>query len=77
MTPTGFDSPDGTTLQDNDLGNLSQQCAAESGAAGHRTGSHGAAIDPGLQRVVEAWPRLPEQIRRAVLALVESGTQSD
>jgi hypothetical protein len=28
--------------------------------------------DPDLARVAEAWPALPEAIRRAVLALVES-----
>jgi hypothetical protein len=30
--------------------------------------------DPDLARVVEAWPHLPEAIRRAVLALVGSAT---
>jgi hypothetical protein len=30
------------------------------------------AVDPDLARVVEAWPDLPEAIRRAVLALVGS-----
>jgi hypothetical protein len=29
-------------------------------------------IDPDLARVVSAWPDLPEAIRRAVLALVNS-----
>jgi hypothetical protein len=29
-------------------------------------------VDPDLVRVVDAWPSLPEPIRRAVLALVES-----
>ncbi len=34
--------------------------------------SHGAASeDPGLARIIAAWPRLPEHIRAAVLALVE------
>jgi hypothetical protein len=28
--------------------------------------------DPDLQRVVEAWPALPEALRRAVLALIGS-----
>jgi hypothetical protein len=28
--------------------------------------------DPGLARIAEAWPELPEAIRRAMLALVES-----
>jgi hypothetical protein len=29
-------------------------------------------IDPDLARIVEAWPGLPEAIRRAVLALIGS-----
>jgi hypothetical protein len=34
-------------------------------------------MDPGLVRILDAWPRLPEPIRRAILALVESGQQPD
>jgi hypothetical protein len=30
-------------------------------------------LDPDLSRVAAAWPALPEPIRRAILALVESG----
>jgi hypothetical protein len=30
-------------------------------------------IDPDLREVVDAWPALPVHIKRAVLALVESG----
>jgi hypothetical protein len=29
-------------------------------------------IDPALARIVDAWPRLPEAIRRAMLALAEN-----
>jgi hypothetical protein len=36
------------------------------------TGRVQGAIDPGLQRVVEAWPALPEHIRQAMLALVRT-----
>jgi hypothetical protein len=31
--------------------------------------------DPDLARILAAWPTLPEPIRRAVLALVESAGQ--
>jgi hypothetical protein len=31
--------------------------------------------DPDLTRLVAAWPALPEPIKRAVLALVGSGTE--
>jgi hypothetical protein len=30
-------------------------------------------IDPALARIIDAWPALPEAIRRAMLALAESG----
>jgi hypothetical protein len=30
-------------------------------------------IDPALARIVAAWPTLPEPIRKAMLALAESG----
>jgi hypothetical protein len=32
----------------------------------------GAAVDPGLARVVAAWPGLPAEVRDAVLALVNA-----
>jgi hypothetical protein len=35
--------------------------------------SAGPPLDPDLSRVAGAWPALPELIRRAILALVESG----
>ena len=30
-------------------------------------------IDPALARIIDPWPTLPDPIRRAMLALVESG----
>jgi hypothetical protein len=33
-----------------------------------------ALIDPDLARIAGAWPTLPEPIRRAILALVESAS---
>jgi hypothetical protein len=32
-------------------------------------------FDPALARIIDAWPALPEPIRRAILALAESGGQ--
>ncbi len=58
-------------VQGKDFGNSGQAGAAESGAVGPCTGSQGDAGDADLARVVEAWPRLPEGVRRAILALVE------
>jgi hypothetical protein len=49
-------------------GGVSDIGGAESGA---RTGQL-ALIGPGLARIAEAWPRLPEAIRKAMLLLAES-----
>jgi hypothetical protein len=54
-------------LPDKDLGKHPAKGAAESGAASKGMGSHGLAEDTDLARVIEAWPRLPEQVRRATL----------
>jgi hypothetical protein len=32
--------------------------------------------DPSLDRIVDAWPTLPDPIRRAVLALIDSAANS-
>ena len=48
---------------------------AESGATRRDAASESApavSADPDLARVVEAWPSLPEPIRRAVISLVNS-----
>jgi hypothetical protein len=42
-------------------------------APGPENATSQAPSDPNLAAVVAAWPDLPEAIRRAVLALVESG----
>ena len=44
---------------------------AESGAVGNNS----TATDPDLAKVVEAWPRLPEPIKRAILAMIEASGQ--
>jgi hypothetical protein len=77
LTPTGFDSSDATTSQDKDLRKAGRASAAKSGAAGPGTGSHGAATDPDLARIIEAWPGLPEHVRAAMLALISSKPNPD
>jgi hypothetical protein len=68
MTPTGFE-PDATTPKGNSsLGNPPPAGAAISGAVSADFS------DPGLARIIATWPSLPETIRRAVLALVESAS---
>jgi len=64
MAGTGFDSPP------ENAGNLmgSTESGAESGALGARE----APIDPELAAVVDAWPALPDAIKAAILALLNS-----
>ena len=47
----------------------SKASGAESGAVVDEIGS----IDPDLLRISEAWPTLPEHLRKAVLAIVQAG----
>ena len=49
----------------------SNRGGAECGALGARE----APADPELAAVIEVWPTLPDAIRRAVLAIVESATK--
>jgi hypothetical protein len=70
LTPTGFEGHAATGSQDNDLRDFEQVGAAQSGAAGFGTSSQGAATDPELGRVIEAWPRLSAEVKARVLALV-------
>jgi hypothetical protein len=66
MTPTGFE-------EEPDSGGKPQS-GVESGA---KSGAIkvGPLPDTDLARVLDAWPTLPEPIRRAVLALVETSSQ--
>jgi hypothetical protein len=38
------------------------------------SGGHPTPPDPGLQGVIEAWDRLPQPIKAAILALVRTAT---
>jgi hypothetical protein len=49
---------------------IGNQGGAKSGALG-RSFDGSAGSDPALARLVEAWPGLPENVREAVLRLVE------
>jgi hypothetical protein len=61
VTPTGFEPPAATRNIAKDLGESAGEGAAESGAVFG---------DPDLQRVIDAWPNLPPDIKVAVLNLV-------
>lgn len=52
---------------------ISETGGANSGARSAPTGPESTPVDPDLQRLVNAWPTLPEPIRAAVLALVGTG----
>jgi len=65
---TGFELPQETT--GNSSG--SSQSGAESGALGARKPAFDALADPDLARLIEAWPTLPDAIRRAIVAMVEA-----
>jgi hypothetical protein len=75
LPPRGLEEIDASGIQGNDLRQSDPASAAQSGAAGPGTGSHQVAADPELQRVVEAWPHLPDEIKARVLALVEGPRQ--
>ena len=55
----------------NDLPKAENQGAAVGAAANAET----AAIDPGLQAVVAAWPGLPEALRSGIVAMVQAAGQ--
>jgi hypothetical protein len=69
LTPRGLELPAAITQNTNDLGNQPSSRAAKSGA----DSAASAPSDPDLARLIDAWPTLPGPIRRAVLALVNSG----
>jgi hypothetical protein len=68
MTPTGFEHDATSTNNDSKMRNPAIKGAANSGAV--VTGDPPS--DPDLARLIEAWPRLPEGGRAAILAMVRS-----
>lgn len=46
---------------------------AESGAVADETGP----IDPDLQRIIDAWPALPDALKTGIVAMVEVAAKSD
>jgi len=56
-------------LENPAISELSVEGGAESGALTTKS----ARMDPGLAQIMEAWSRLPEAIRKAMLLLAESG----
>jgi hypothetical protein len=66
----GLEAGDAPSLAANDLWNHCTESAAQSGAATPSIDLHSIANDRDLQRVVEAWPRLPLATRQAIVALL-------
>jgi hypothetical protein len=71
MTLRGFEAISACVTPDNRLGKKTSDGDAESGARPDGDGLP-TSTDPDLARLVAAWPMLPEPIRRAVLALIDS-----
>jgi hypothetical protein len=61
---TGFELP----TENAGNADLSLQSGAESGALG----AQGGAIAPELRAIIDAWPTLPEPIKKGVLAMVRT-----
>jgi len=68
VTPTGLEPKHVTTCGGKDLQNPSPEGGAESGAVSPISGP----IDPDLQRVIDAWPNLPEAVKAGILAMVKA-----
>ena len=64
----GLEAVDVTALSANDLGQSGKTSAAE--CAANRAVS--CEIDADLQMVIDAWPSLPEDDRRAILAIIKA-----
>jgi hypothetical protein len=65
----GFEPDAATADSDITLRQVTVTGAAQSGAAPANSPSS----DPDLARVIETWQTLPEPIRKAILALIQSG----
>ena len=65
MPPQGLEPGSVSGLQPKELPKPAIQRAAESGAVGAVDGP----IDDGLAKIIDAWPELSEEIKRAILGL--------
>jgi len=68
---TGLEPKHVTTCGDKDSQNPSPEGGAESGAVSPISGP----IDPDLQRVIDAWPNLPEAAKAGIIAMVKASGQ--
>ena len=66
MGDTGLEHPAKTPGKTGDF----EPSGAESGAVADRIDP----IDPDLQRVIEAWPSLTEQVRAGILTTIDAAT---
>ena len=68
MGHTGLEPDDVSTESTNNLPNQASRNLAQSGAVGALSG----AVGPDLQQIIDAWPRLSETDKTALLAIVQS-----
>jgi hypothetical protein len=71
LPPAGFEQPSGSSEKSPNM----QRGGAESGATLHDSPATKPPTDPNLARIIEAWPKLSEPLKRGILALVESANQ--
>jgi hypothetical protein len=65
---TGLELSDVTSSKNKDLRDSQNASGAESGAVSPISGP----IDPDLQRVIDAWPNLPEAVKAGIVAMVKA-----
>jgi hypothetical protein len=68
VTPSGFEPCAEKSCEDSELRQSAIAGAAKSGAVPAVT----IPDDPALQRLIEAWPRLPEAVRTGIVSMVRS-----
>jgi len=68
MTPTGFEPNSLKAWEGSGCNDPAQRGVAEL----YANQPDSTLIDPDLATVVQAWPRLPDEARRRVLAIVEA-----
>jgi hypothetical protein len=67
LTPTGFEPVSASPYAGKDLGKSLSAGAAKSGAVS----ADMTPADPDLADGTAAWPKLPEDVRKGIMALVE------
>ncbi len=73
MGETGLEPVTATKGNHSELRDVIDLGGAESGAVGDKGGPS----DPDLQRLIDAWPLLPEAVKAGILAMVRAVEQTE